>query len=401
MSIVFVHGVNNRESDSYRAGVRTLYEFLAEYFGGVTINGKTLGSPPHLPTQPPYWGDLGASFAWGMDSLPKGDLQALGGAGNVDDAALIALIRDALPGPMGNEPLTELAKHDFRAAIDVVAELAIKNPGAGNNAAADTAKFIMAISEYAKSIPSPPWLANVANDQTFINELQIQVKQHQGGVQALGGGLLNNIKQGVLKLKQSAQRMAGSALNKAGDFASTKALARSRESLNGILGRFFGDIFIYFDGRGDKNDPGEIPKRIIVSLDEAIAKAPDEPLVLIGHSLGGVISYDILSHFRPDIEIDLFITVGSQVAHFEEMKLYHASKPGVKKPQKVAKPDNILNWINVYDEVDIFAYGVKGVFDGVNFDLHYDTGTYVIKAHSAYFEQAEFYERLVARVNSL
>ena len=30
---------------------------------------------------------------------------------------------------------------------------------------------------------------------------------------------------------------------------------------------------------------------------------------------------DLLSHYRPDINVDLFVSVGSQVAHFEELKV--------------------------------------------------------------------------------
>ena len=67
---------------------------------------------------------------------------------------------------------------------------------------------------------------------------------------------------------------------------------------------------------------------MLEAFDDARAGAPNEPLVVIGHSLGGVISMDLLSHFRTDIDVDLFVTIGSQVAHFEEMKLYHASDTG-------------------------------------------------------------------------
>lgn len=398
MPIVFVHGVNNREGASYEAGIKVRNQFLTEYFSGVSIEGKQLGSPPNIPN-PPYWGDLGASFKWKMSSLPKGRLQALGGAGSTENAELIALIKDGLPNPIGNEPLTELARHNFQAAVDVVIELAISN--ADNNDVDKTASFVVALSKYAEENPNPDWLNNVNDDQELINQIQHHVSQGQAGVQQLGGGLLGRLKMGAVKLKQSVTGMANSAINKAGDFASTKALARSREPLNRTLGQFFGDIFIYFNSRKDKDNPGEIPARIIKSLEDAKTSVPDEPLMVIGHSLGGVITYDVLSHFKPELEVDLFVSVGSQVAHFEEMKLYHESDPDLGPPDKVPKPSNIKHWINVYDEVDIFAYDVSDVFSNVDFDLHYDTGTYVIKAHGAYFEQAKFYERLKARVEQL
>ena len=41
------------------------------------------------------------------------------------------------------------------------------------------------------------------------------------------------------------------------------------------------------------------------------------------------------------------------------------------------------------------------MFDRVDVDARYDTKTYVIKAHSAFFKQARFYKRLRARVDQL
>jgi hypothetical protein len=122
----------------------------------------------------------------------------------------------------------------------------------------------------------------------------------------------------------------------------------------------------------------------------------------MGHSLGGVILFDLLSYFRPDIRVDLFVTVGSQVSHFEEMKLFKSSVPNVpSRSQSLArKPENISRWINVYDPVDIFSYACGRVFEGVE-DFSYDTQTYTVKAHGAYFEQDAFYRRLRQRIESL
>jgi hypothetical protein len=110
---------------------------------------------------------------------------------------------------------------------------------------------------------------------------------------------------------------------------------------------------------------------------------------------------DLLGHFRPDLAVDLFVSVGSQVAHFEELKLYRASDSNVGPPKKATTPANILRWVNVYDEVDIFSYAVNRVFDRVDVDARYDTETYVVKAHSAYFEQERFYLRLAERIRGL
>jgi len=223
-------------------------------------------------------------------------------------------------------------------------------------------------------------------------------------VQALGGlgNVFGKIQVAAAKFKQGVNNLIGKAVDKAGDFASTKLLATSRDPLNGILGRFFGDVFIYLDGRRSASNPGDIPKLILKAFDDARSSAGSEPFVIIGHSLGGVITFDLLSHFRPDIEVDLFVSVGSQVAHFEELKLYKNSDKSIVGPNgRAATPKNIKHWINIYDEVDIFSYTVASVFDRVDVDARYDTQTYTIKAHGAYFDQDRFYSRLRARTDQL
>jgi hypothetical protein len=396
--VVFVHGVNTRKSPSYDANVAVIDAFVQKHMGGAGIGGKPL--PPKPKTTFPYWGDLGMTFAWNMASLPRPQMQALGGTGDINLQEILGHIRDAFPELPKDDPLTALAKKQFSLAVDAINHLALKTVDQGDEK--EVAEFVVVASAYAEANPQPAWLAQVQSDQDLLNQLAAQI-QGQPGVQALGGfgAAFNKIKLAAVKLKQAVTNMAGKAVDKAGDFASTKLLASTRDALNETLGRFFGDVFIYLDSRGDQANPGKIPSLILKAYDEARAAAPNEPFIIIGHSLGGVISMDLLSHFRPDIDVDLFVSVGSQIAHFEELKLYKISDPAVKAPKKATTPANIKRWINIFDEVDIFSYSVDRVFDRVNVDAPYDTQTYTIKAHGAYFEQDRFYQRLRARINAL
>jgi len=172
--------------------------------------------------------------------------------------------------------------------------------------------------------------------------------------------------------------------------------------LNGILGRFFGDVFVYLDTRGDRANPGQILQVIRNAIRQATARKPGEPLIVIAHSLGGVICFDLLSFYCPEVAVDLFVTVGSQVSQFEEIKRFKTSDPAIPSARRprAAAPGNISHWVNVFDEVDIFAYACDKVFDRV-IDFRYDTRTYTIKAHGAYLEQDRFYSRLRARIDQL
>jgi hypothetical protein len=399
LGVIFVHGVNTREGPVYRAATLTTEKFLRRHFAGAKIAGKAL--PDGFAIKFPYWGNLATSFAWGGAALPQDEMQALGGSAEVDIQPLIAHLRDALATELGPEPLTALAKKDFSQAVDLVTTIALQSAKPGDELA--TADFVVQASSYGAANPAPPWLAEVASDTQLISVLQDKIAGPTT-VEAQGsrGALYNAITLTSLRLKKGVLGLVGRAADRTGDFASTKLLAWSRESLNAVLGRFFGDVFIYLDGRGDKNRPGDIPKQILTAFADARQGArPDEPFIIIGHSLGGVIAFDLLGHFAPDTEVDLFVSVGSQVAHFEEIKLYKISDRGVRAPVKAKTPPNIRHWINIYDEVDIFAYAAKRVFDRVDVDGRYDTRTYTIKAHGAYFQQDQFYQRLRARIDEL
>lgn len=399
MAMVFVHGVNTRKGPGYDAQVAVTSNFLAHYLKGAVINGKTVGNSP--PIAFPYWGDLGISFAWEMASLPRGDLQALGGASKPGLRAIAATLKDGARGALGDEPLTTMAKQDFPLTVEVLTSLLLEDPPRGKET--EIADFVVAAQAYALANASPSWLGTVTTDAQLIGNLKLAIAQHSP-IQAQGlGSMINAVMLAAQHLKNSLKGLAGKAADQAGDFASSKLLGWAREPLNENLGRFFGDVFVYFEGRGDKDSPGEIPSRILQAIDAAAsaAAAGNEPLLIICHSLGGVITYDLLSHYRSQLEVDLFVSAGSQIAHFEEIKLYHSSDKTIKLGKKAPTPANIRHWINVFDVVDIFSYACKDVFDRVDVDAEYDTRTYVVKSHSEYFKQARFYERLRARIDAL
>ena len=107
MPVVFVHGVNTRTGAGYEAGLKVKTAFLRKSLAGAKINGKSFANPINVTF--PYWGDLATSFAWNMASLPQGDMQALSVDTDADVRAFLAVIRDALPGGMVEEPLVALA----------------------------------------------------------------------------------------------------------------------------------------------------------------------------------------------------------------------------------------------------------------------------------------------------
>lgn len=398
MPVVFVHGVNTRRGASYTAQTLAIEKFFQRHLTGATVGGKRLAEINKVEF--PYWGDLATKFAWNMAALPKSGVQALG-ASSVSLQPILALVRDALPQAPTSDPLTALAKKDLRLSVQAIIDLAMQ--AATQQDAAAVAEFVVLTSAYAEANPHADWLETVNTDDQLITTLFAKLVKQQGDVQTLGGfgSLCSRIKLEVAKLKGAAQDIAAAAGNRLGDFASTKLLASTRAGLNETLGRFFGDVFIYFEARGQQGNPGAVGSLILKAFDDARAAPPGELFIIVAHSFGGVITFDLLSHFRTDIEPDLLVTVGSQVGHFEEMKLYKSSDKGIGPPSKAKTPPNVKRWINIYDEVDIFAYAVSDIFDRIDVDAPYDTATYAIKAHGAYFEQDRFYQSLRARIDQL
>jgi len=403
MPVVFVHGVNTRKTEpGYAARLGLIDRFVQKHLAGATLGGVAINS---LSPAFPYWGDLATTFAWNMASLPTGHVNALGPAINNRLRPLIAAFDDDLSNSASakQQPLLTVAKtKTLPHAVDLISALLLET--AAENQADVVADFIVVAHGYAEANPSPAWLATLTTDEQLLNRLVTEAKSSAPpGVQALGvlDNVLNPLAAAGASFKAAIQSAATSILDRSGDFASTKLLAWQRRPLNETLGRFFGDIFIYLDTRGDKAAPGPIPTLILDALDAVKNDAPaNDPLIVIGHSLGGVICFDLFSYFRPELTVDLFVTVGSQVSHFEEIKRFKTSNPAIHAPQKAPTPANIKRWINIFDEVDIFSYACDQVFDRV-IDFEYDTQTYVIKAHGAYFEQDRFYTRLRARIDAL
>ncbi|BAZ33631.1 hypothetical protein NIES4074_61450 (plasmid) [Cylindrospermum sp. NIES-4074] len=159
---------------------------------------------------------------------------------------------------------------------------------------------------------------------------------------------------------------------------------------------------MYLSKRGTQDEPGEIIKEIVATLEEAkdLINTEDDKLIVVAHSMGGNIIYDILTHFRPDIEVDVLVTVGSQVALFEEMKLFRVSDETItaqSEVNRVSKPANVHRWINVFDFNDFLGFATESVFQGVK-DFQYRTGNILFAAHNTYFNLPTFHERLAERI---
>ncbi|MDX3847866.1 serine peptidase [Streptomyces europaeiscabiei] len=99
------------------------------------------------------------------------------------------------------------------------------------------------------------------------------------------------------------------------------------------------------------------------------AIAAHQPDVVIAHSLGSVIAYEVLHNCR-DIQVPLLVTLGSPLALPKTVFPRLTPSPGHGRGKK---PQAVHRWANLADPGDLVAVPVKGIsrrFDGVESDQH-------------------------------
>jgi len=159
-----------------------------------------------------------------------------------------------------------------------------------------------------------------------------------------------------------------------------------------------GDVFVYLK-------QGDYRQKIQSIIGQALVKAYEAkktgkgPLVVIGHSMGGVILVDMLSNpgaagLPEDIEVDALLTVGSQPGLFAALDVLVPSPPA-GSPRR--KPDCVKHWLNVFDPIDPLAFRTDMIFTGAE-DLAFNSVAGITDTHSKYFQRPQFYARSRARL---
>jgi hypothetical protein len=158
----------------------------------------------------------------------------------------------------------------------------------------------------------------------------------------------------------------------------TKAFQARREKYAVGSLPFLGDI-LYYQKRGDA---------IRDMVAEAIAKAP-QPVVALGHSLGGIVLVDLLTREDPP-EVARLVTAGSQSPLFYAIDALDRMRREASGP----KPPPYTPWLNIYDRADFLSFVAKQVFPGISAieDAEISSGVPFPSAHSAYFHQPETFE---------
>jgi hypothetical protein len=188
-------------------------------------------------------------------------------------------------------------------------------------------------------------------------------------------------------------------------FVLGRAVAELRKPLNEFVSVFLGDVFEYLNDRGTPESPGPIPRRLLEPLRGALHRkaVTGEPVVVLSHSMGGQIVYDVLTAFLPadpeaaDVEVDFWCATASQVALFEELKLFAGAREELRAPRRVPRPRALGYWWNVWDHNDFISFTGKEIFEGID-DEAFNSGMGLVQAHGGYLERPSFFRKLGAKV---
>jgi hypothetical protein len=155
---------------------------------------------------------------------------------------------------------------------------------------------------------------------------------------------------------------------------------RRRRALTEAAHPAAGDILRYL-ARGEPMRHG---LRLLVATLEP-------PVVLLGHSLGGIIALDTLLA-APLPGVELLVTVGSQGPFLYET----GALPGLEHPDPL--PGHVPPWLNLHDRRDLLGHIGAPVFPGRVTDVETDNRQPFPAAHSAYWSNPAVYRTIAEQL---
>jgi hypothetical protein len=373
VQLVFVHGVATRDSSDYKTETANR--------DGAFKNGLFAGQS--LTIRSPLWGqfvpkiakafdkDVAAAFGGGLGGVALGGGLGDGGLGGLG------------AGAADSSALADIAQADGTATIDAVfAELIEQADDSSRELTQEEWNaFGAAVDQVAATAPDKPLsLPAAATDDELSAQLAASLSQGPGSYGLNLGKTIGDAIKGV------ADRVRNVASTGVTDLAVVR--------LNPLVGRFMGDIFAYLKAGATRD---KIRALIAADIQAAKTAQKDEPLILIGHSLGGVILYDMLSDPKglpvAGLKVDALVTVGSQPGLFQELDVFDAGGGG----GLMDGPACVTNWINIFDPIDMFGFPTKGIFKKPE-DYRFNSMTGLLDAHTTYFKRPQFHARLRKRL---
>ena len=128
-----------------------------------------------------------------------------------------------------------------------------------------------------------------------------------------------------------------------------------------IIRHWFRDLEIYYDSDKMESNLYHAKERIRKRLTTVLKKYRYDEILIIGHSMGSIIAYDVLSFEVPHLTIDTFITIGSPLGvPVVKSKIAAERKLNHRNTVHLTTPKNIQHkWYNFSDLEDRVAFNYR------------------------------------------
>jgi hypothetical protein len=379
--LVFVHGVATRQTPEYQAKVSQRDALFQ----------RLVLPPGSVAPFDPDWGSNGVKFDPALPWLPS-----------PNTAEAFAAGQSSLAGQSG---IARLASKKPDVAIDLAFQAGLSARAATSQPLEEDeiAAFEAAV-KYLERGPDKGAFDPARSDAEFLTDLAAELNaptatdSRASEPMSVTSNTLAWLGRGLKDLVDPVANVTSDAV-----------LRVVRRPLSNQVALFLGDIFVYLRWRETDNEKAA-SNRIFCPIADSLAQAANlrstnDPLIVVGHSLGGVILYDLLTdrsalaslnqRIGTELIIDTLVTVGSQPGLFADMGLYSNVTKGVDGRYPCPAP--VRNWLNVYDYTDMLSFACEPLFTKAR-DFEFDSVTSVLEAHSAYFQRPSFYSRLRARL---
>ena len=128
-----------------------------------------------------------------------------------------------------------------------------------------------------------------------------------------------------------------------------------------IVKRYFNDLEIYYKEDCTDEDKNLCKAKDLIKnrLLKVLLKHKDDNIMLISHSMGSIIAFDVLTYSDTNIPVNTFITAGSPMGLPVIISKIAAEQTLLPNSQISTPPSVYNNWFNFSDILDKIAFNYK------------------------------------------
>jgi hypothetical protein len=376
--LLFVHGTGVRAA-GYTSTLRVIEQNVQRHGLPVTVRGCFWGEVEGARLRAggrsiPGYGDTG-----GEEPTEADQLLALWSVLYTDPWYELRLLRHmsgAGPAPFGQEPPSaELRRtvQDFVPSIALTDELTEAGIAQHFEAALVSIRIAPEFDQAVATAPADPIEHRRAIARALIAHALVAAEE--SGEPPLDGGTRDVLVERLTDELHGYGMGVGEFLLRPvkglAQHVVTRKLTGDRGSISDAAAPAAGDI-LRFLAKGDG---------VRAFIKKAVADGGPSPVHLLAHSLGGIMSVDLL--IREAIpEVAGLVTIGSQAPFLYEI----GALPSLVHPDPL--PHHFPPWLNIYDPRDVLSYVGAGVFGERVTDVEVHNGQPFPQSHSAYWSNA-------------